>query len=127
MKTMKASIGTTYAALAAALAGGFARAQTTERASVGTSGAQGNAYSFAASISADGRFVAFNSAASNLVAGDTNAFADVFVRDRRSGTTQRVSVDSTGAQANFSCEFPAISAGGRFVAFESFASNLVSS
>jgi hypothetical protein len=87
-------------------------------------------------ISADGRFVAFASEASNLVAGDTNrsvnAFSgtDVFVHDRATGQTERVSVDSAGGQAdNFSGGFVhsgfAISADGRFVAFESFASNLV--
>ena len=69
-------------------------------------------------ISADGRFVAFDSFASNLVAGDTNGVVDVFVRDRVAGATERVSVSSSGAQANGSVS-AAMSADGRFVAFSS--------
>src|SRR5262249_39087102 len=79
-------------------------------------------------ISENGRFVAFQSAASNLVARDTNRTTDVFVRDRRTRTTQRVSVGSTGRQARRSTlgsELPAISADGRFIAFVSDAWNLV--
>ena len=78
--------------------------------------------------SADGRFVAFVSRASNLVPGDTNARQDVFVRDRRTDQTERVSVDSAGAQASgawWDNEDVAINADGRFVAFTSSASNLV--
>ncbi len=115
----------TGVALAAALTGSLARAQTTERASVDSGGAQGNNDSGLPSISADGRFVAFWSYASNLVAGDTNGFDDVFVRDRQSGTTERVSVDSGGAQGNDVSHYSSISADGRFVAFQSRASNLV--
>jgi hypothetical protein len=62
-----------------------AQAPTTERASVGTGGTQGDAYSSAPSISADGRFVAFQSQASRLVQSDTNNSDDVFVRDRQLG------------------------------------------
>ncbi len=77
-------------------------------------------------ISSDGRFVAFYSEASNLVADDTNDADDVFVRDRRTGTTERVSVDSSGDQGNAtSYRTPSISADGRFVAFGSWATNLV--
>ena len=68
-------------------------------------------------ISADGRFVAFDSDATNLVPGDTNGVHDVFVRDRRTGTTERVSVGRGGAQGNGPAIGPAISADGRFVAF----------
>src|SRR5207247_11010915 len=80
--------------------------------------------------SADGRFVAFDSAATNLVAGDTNGTADVFVHDRQTGTTERVSVASGGGtQGNGKSggffAFPALSADGRFVAFQSDATNLV--
>ena len=75
-------------------------------------------------ISADGRFVAFESVASNLVAGDTNRADDVFVRDRLAGVTRRVSVGA-GGQANGSSFSPAISANGRSVAFGSSSSNLV--
>jgi Tol biopolymer transport system component len=115
----------TGVALAAALACGLARAQTTERVSVATGGTQGNNTSEYPSISADGRFVAFHSPASNLVVGDTNGAADVFVRDRQSGTTERVSVATGGTEGNFDSYYPSISADGRFVAFHSFASNLV--
>ncbi len=102
-------------------------AGTTERVSLDSAGAQGNAESgsYPPSISAGGRFVAFESLSTNLVAGDTNACGDVFVHDRLSGTTERVSVDSGGTQAQASSLWPAISADGRFVAFESSATNLV--
>src|SRR5438093_2008599 len=65
----------------------------TERVSVDSTGAEGNNFSFSPAISADGRFVAFASVASNLVPGDTNGTLDVFVRDRQTGATERVSVD----------------------------------
>jgi len=98
---------------------------TTDCVSVDSSGAKGNAGSLTHSISADGRYVAFGSAASNLVHGDTNGLSDVFVRDRQNGTTERVSIDSSGAQGNAYSFRPSISADGRYVAFESQASNLV--
>jgi Tol biopolymer transport system component len=120
----------TSVALVAALTGGIALAQSTERVSLDSAGAQGNQDSGGnlngVSISADGRFVAFTSFATNLVAGDTNGCKDVFVRDRQNpGTTVRVSVDSSGAQGNSYSQDPSISADGRFVAFESLATNLV--
>jgi Tol biopolymer transport system component len=78
-------------------------------------------------VSDDGRFVAFQSAAVDLVGGDSNGKIDIFVRDRLDGTTERVSVDSSEAQAlNGDSVEPAISADGRFVAFSSNANNLVS-
>jgi Tol biopolymer transport system component len=100
---------------------------TTERVSLGPGGVQGNEQSSGPAISADGRFVAFQSAASNLVPGDTNGAQDIFVRDRQTGTTRRVSVGPGGVQTNAeaSSGVPAISADGRFVAFESDATNLV--
>ncbi|TAH36875.1 MAG: calcium-binding protein [Planctomycetota bacterium] len=97
----------------------------TTRVSVDFTGAQGNGYSRTPSISADGRSVAFQSYASNLVAGDTNGIPDTFVHDRQTGLTTRVSVDSTGAQGNGYSSWPSISADGRFVAFFGNASNLV--
>jgi Tol biopolymer transport system component len=100
---------------------------TTERVSVDSAGAQGNDYSYWATISSDGRFVAFQSFATNLVAGDTNSCADVFVRDRQAGTTERVSLGSAGAQANGPCYLPSISADGRHVQFMGAATNLVPS
>ncbi|HET7856613.1 MAG TPA: PASTA domain-containing protein [Gaiellaceae bacterium] len=98
---------------------------TTTRESVDGSGGQANGQSFSPTMSADGRFVAFYSHASNLVAGDTNGADDVFVRDRTSRTTARVSVATGGTQANGGSYVPALSADGRFVAFLSDASNLV--
>jgi Tol biopolymer transport system component len=94
-------------------------------ASVSTSGAQGDAQSIAPAIAADGSVVAFESDATNLVAGDTNDCSDVFVRDFAAGTTTRVSVGPSGAQANGRSTHPSISADGRYVAFLSYASNLV--
>src|SRR5262249_52602550 len=98
---------------------------STELVSVSTDGAQGNDDSAAVSISEDGWFVAFHSAATNLVAGDTNARNDVFLRDRGSGTTIRVSVSTLGAQGNGHSTLPAISGDGRYVTYTSEASNLV--
>jgi Tol biopolymer transport system component len=106
---------------------------STIRVSVDDAGAQaiGVIGSGRPSISANGRFVAFESDASNLVAGDTNAVFDVFVRDTCAGatgctpSTMRVSVDSAGAQANGDSGSPSVSFDGRFVAFESDAANLV--
>jgi Tol biopolymer transport system component len=95
------------------------------RVSVSTGGAQGNGRSFVPAISADGRFAVFYSDASNLVEGDTNRSHDVFVNDRQTGETTRMSVDSSGAEANDDSFAPAINADGRFVTFSSAASNLV--
>jgi hypothetical protein len=71
-----------------------ASSPTIERVSIGTGGIQANNTSEAPAISADGRFVAFESGASNLVAGDTNGLGDVFVHDLATGVTERVSVGS---------------------------------
>ena len=98
----------------------------TTRVSVATGGGQANLDSLDPSISADGRYVAFVSAATNLVSGDTNNFQDIFVHDRQTGQTTRVSVASDGTQANGHSYAPSISADGRYVAFASLASNLVS-
>jgi Tol biopolymer transport system component len=97
----------------------------TERVSVDSSGAEANDDCRYPSISADGMVVAFWSLATNLVAGDTNAIYDIFVHDRATGITERVSVDSSGAQANGGTSSPAISADGRVVAFVSDATNLI--
>ena len=93
--------------------------------SMDSNGMQGNDRSSNPSISGDGLFVTFESDASNLVADDTNEMADIFVHDIQTGTTTRVSLDSNGTQANGTSLSPSISADGRFVAFESYASNLV--
>jgi Tol biopolymer transport system component len=97
----------------------------TERISVGSSEKEGNRASGLPAISSDGRFVAFESAATNLAPGDDNNVVDVFVRDRVAGTTERVSVDSSGQQGNGDSDSCAISADGQIVAFQSAASNLV--
>jgi archaellum component FlaF (FlaF/FlaG flagellin family) len=102
-----------------------AATDSTTRVSVATNGTQANSDSFGSAISADGRYVAFESEASNLVDGDNNGTADVFVRDRVAGATTRVSLTTGGTQANGGSYLGAISADGRFVAFYSMAGNLV--
>src|SRR4029079_618632 len=102
----------------------------TTRVSVDSHGRQGGADrtmngSNAAVISANGRYVAFHSADSNLVHGDTNGVFDIFVHDRRTGRTTRVSVSTADRQANQeSLGAASISADGRYGAFTSLASNL---
>ena len=76
-------------------------------------------------LSADGRYIAFESSASTLVSGDTNSHTDVFVHDRTTGETTRESVSGGGAQANKGSGGAAVSADGRFVSFASDATNLV--
>jgi len=113
-------------------------AGTTERVSVASDGTEGNAESSYSDISADGRYVTFESYASNLVTGDTNNYceydgdddydencADVFIHDRQTGETTRVSVASGGTQGNEGSYDPTLSADGRYVAFSSMATNLV--
>jgi Tol biopolymer transport system component len=99
---------------------------STVRASVDSSGLEADQMSFGAVISADGNVVAFESSATNLVSGDTNGVVDIFVHDRVSGVTERVSIDSAGTEADSESSRPSISADGRFVAFASTATNLVS-
>ncbi len=98
---------------------------STRLVSVGAHRVQGNDFSSGPTLSTNGRFVAFVSAASNLVPGDTNGSADVFVRDRYLGTTNRVSVSSAGVQADNGSFDAAVSATGRYVVFASSATNLV--
>ena len=89
---------------------------TTELVSVGLKGAAANGRSYARGVSADGRYVAFSSAAENLVPGDTNKAGDVFVRDMQAGVTERGSVGPGGEQGNKESADCAISTDGRFVA-----------
>lgn len=96
-----------------------------ERVSVSSSGAQADAECLEVAVSADGRFVAFSSTASNLIENDANDNWDVFVRDRVTGTTERVSVTHEGEEAKGASGRPAISRDGRFVVFVSDAANLV--
>jgi Tol biopolymer transport system component len=95
------------------------------RVSTSSSGQESNGESYSPSISADGRYVAFESFASNLVPNDTNGATDIFVKDMLTGALIRVSIAASGAEANGESYCSSISADGRYVAFESFASNLV--
>ena len=97
----------------------------TERISISAAGAQGDDGSDWPSISANGRFVAFHSYATNLAPNDTNGYPDVFVRDRQLGITERINVSTAGDQGDDRSGYPSISADGRFVAFHSYATNLV--
>ena len=96
-----------------------------EMVSVDSDGEQGNSWSDKPSISEDGRYVAFASGASNLVAGDSSGTYDVFVHDRVTHATRRVSVAVGDGDPNSWSDGPSISADGRYVAFESEASDLV--
>jgi Tol biopolymer transport system component len=99
------------------------------RVDVASDGTPGDDWDWAVgqapAVTPDGQLIAFHSQARNLVPGDTNGTQDVFVHDRQTGATVRVSVASDGTEADDTCWFPAISADGRFVSFESGARNLV--
>src|SRR3989344_3602766 len=99
----------------------------TTRVSVASGGTEGDGGSFQPSISADGRFVAFTSSASNLVPDDTNGGpnigGDVFVHDLQTGTTERVSIGPNGDEGNSGSDSPSMSADGRYVAFSSASTN----
>ena len=97
----------------------------TVRASVDTAGGDPDDVSFNASISSSGRYVAFESDASDLVPDDGNGATDVFVRDLVEGVTARASVDTAGGDSDSFSFSPSISSSGRYVAFHSFASDLV--
>lgn len=98
---------------------------TTTRASVASDGSQANHDSFSPSLSDDGRYVAFRSNASNLVAGDLNSRQDIYVHDRQTGLTARVSVPIGGGDSDGHSDAPTISGDGGWIVFESDASNLV--
>jgi hypothetical protein len=95
------------------------------RVSTTAAGGQGYGHSSSSTTSDDGRFVAFESTAPNLVPGDTNGFSDIFVRDLATGSIQRISVGAGGEQGNQDSDAPVISGDGRFVLFSTFATNLV--
>lgn len=109
---------------------GSAQAAETERVSVSSAGVQANAegnwwyLAPSVSLSGDGGLAVFSSDATNLVGRDRNSESDVFVRDRMRGTTERVSVTTSGREANGLSFGPAVSVDGRFVAFLSQAPNL---
>lgn len=98
---------------------------STWRSSVASNGSEANGDSSSPWISGNGRYVVFESVASNLIVGDNNATQDIFVRDRMTGTTTLVSKSSAGVQGNRWSGGPAISADGRYVTFYSLANNLV--
>ena len=95
------------------------------RVNVSSSGAQASGFSDTPSISSEGRYVAFMSYDSNLVPSDTNGAADIFIHDLTTGSTELVTIGVGGAQLNGSSFLPSVSAGGRFVAFWSDATNAV--
>ncbi|MFE5189637.1 TolB family protein [Streptomyces sp. NPDC056628] len=123
------AVAVVLAAATAALTGPGAAAAPAappvERVTVSATGEQGDGHASAPRLSADGRFAAFTADAANLVPGDTNAAADVFVRDARTGAVERVSVASDGAQADQGSSLRDISADGRYVLFGSRARDLV--
>ena len=100
-------------------------AGTTRRTSAGSNGTPGDGHSGYPAISADGRYATFYSLSANLVSGDTNGVADVFVKDTATGAIRRASTSSSGSQSSGSSERPSISADGRYVAYCSGSSNLV--
>ena len=115
-----AALGVTAVALALAAPASSLAATRTKRASVDSSGAQSlGSTSGSPVISANGRYVAFESDANDLAATDSNDTDDIYVHDRRTGHLRRVSVRTSGGGGNGESEAPAISASGRFVAFES--------
>ncbi len=98
---------------------------TTERISVSTINLESDGDASSPRVSPDGRYVVFGSDSTDLVTGDTNGVADIFLRDRTLGTTIRVSVDSDSTQSNGESNFPYVSDNGRFITFGSSATNLV--
>jgi Tol biopolymer transport system component len=98
---------------------------STARVSVKSGNEQSSGDSLTPAISGDGRYIVFASSAANLVTGDTNAKSDVFIHDRQTGTTSRVSLADGGAQATGDSLLPAISSDGEWISFVSTASNIV--
>ena len=123
---MKQSTPVLLSGLAAVLLSPLALAQEFTAISKSTAGVVGDKESGEPRISEDGRYVAFASKATNLVAGDTNGYFDIYLRDTELGTTIRVSNGLAGAEPNDDSRWPEISEDGAFVLFSSKASNLVS-
>ncbi len=103
----------------------FASTATVERVNLDSNALEGNNAGNYPSLSADGRYATFSSAANNLVASDTNDVEDIFLRDRYLGTTTRISAGLSGSESNGFSSIPSISPDGRYVGFTSDASNLV--
>ena len=125
MKAKQRIKGVLIAALFMGASLAWGGAGDTTRVSVSSSGVEGDDNSYQPTISADGRYIVFQSYADNLVSGDTNGKLDIFIRDRQTDTTTRVSVKSDGTESNDNSAHPTISADGRYVAFHSDATNLV--
>jgi Tol biopolymer transport system component len=96
-----------------------------QRVNISSNGVESNGNSSLGSISNDGRYVTFVSRANNLVSGDTNGVSDVFMHDRVTGETTRISVGNNGSQINNSADNAWISGNGKFVVYDSYASNIV--
>ncbi len=120
MGSSKAWMGTVVVAAAAAMSGAPAQAQWVERVSLSTNGAQGDWQSRNPAVSDGGRYIVFESDATTLVDDDSNGQTDVFVHDRHTGTTTRVSLTAAGGQVTGPARLPAISGDGRRVVFTSF-------
>ena len=104
------------------------QAGTTERISVSSLGAEGNGNAEGPyPMSSDGRFIGFSSRATNLVSADNNAARDVFIRDRQSGTTVRVSVTSGGLEGGGYSKLKSITSDGSLILFQTSSDNLVGS
>jgi Tol biopolymer transport system component len=99
-------------------------AKTTKRLSVSLNGQQANGPSYTGGISADGRYVVYESRASNLTPGEANSNFDIFLHDNLTGATERISVADNGEQGNQDSLYGRVSDDGRFVAFNSYAYNL---
>jgi TolB protein len=95
-----------------------------EQVDVSSAGVQGNGFCFEVAVSANGRYVAFSSASTNLVPGDVNGWSDAFVRDLETGSTELVSLDASGHQGNGDVRVHEVSADGRYVVFTSWANNI---
>jgi len=118
-------VSTTLACLFAFASAAAAQVCSVERLSVDANGVEGDGPSSQPALTPDARFVAFVSAATNLVPNDTNGVADVFVRDLATGTIERASVGAGGVECDQACSYPAISDDGRFVAFNTASTTLV--
>lgn len=118
-------LGAAFGLVCPSLSAAPAQCASVQRVSLATSGVEGNASSLQTVVTPDGRWSAFASLATNLVSGDTNGLRDVFVHDSSTGITVRVSVSTSGAQGDGNSSSPQISDEGRFVSFESLATNLV--
>ncbi len=99
--------------------------KTTKRINLSANGTQANGSSDLGGLSNDGRYISYTSDASNLVPGDTNGQSDIFVYDLTTNSTQRINLASNGTQANGDSNSSSLSSDGRYIAYESTASNLV--